>query len=409
MPNDTPSWVQNLLPAKPTVPLTEQLRASAGALAGLAMSAALSMLLLGSAGVWLIAPMGASAVLLFCLPGSPLAQPWAVIGGNVVSALVGVACFKLCNGHWMAAPLAGGLAIAAMFALRCLHPPGGAVGLTAVLAGPAVHAMGFQFALLPVALNSCLMVAAALAVNNLSGKRYPHPQRSALDNPHATGDVVPSARLGFQREDLDEVLAHYGQVLDVSRDDLENIILATEAHAYTRRFGVITCGTIMSTHALTAEFSTELGEAWRMMRYHQVHAMPVLNRARRVIGMVAQGDFLRYSDLDDFRTLGARLRQLILRTRHTHSDKPEVVGQIMSTNVSSAFVHTPIVELVPLMANSGLHHIPVIDAERRFAGIVTQSDVIAALVQSRLSEPQSEPLSDAPVPARQSAQPGPKR
>ncbi|WP_426100882.1 HPP family protein [Massilia sp. TSP1-1-2] len=403
MPNDIPSWLQNLLPAKPTVPLSEQLRAVAGALCALATAAGLSMLWLGSAGVWLIAPMGASAVLLFCLPGSPLAQPWAVFGGNVVSALAGVACYKLCGGHWLAAPLAGAAAIGAMFALRCLHPPGGAVGLTAVLAGPAVHAMGFQFALLPVALNSALMVLAALAFNNLSGKRYPHPQRSVLENPHATGDVVPSARLGFQREDLDDVLAHYGQVLDVSRDDLENIILATEAHAYSRRFGVITCGAIMSTHALTAEFSTELGEAWRMMRYHQVHAIPVLNRARRVIGMVSQGDFLRYSDLDDFRTLGARLRQLIVRTRHTHSDKPEVVGQIMSTHISSAFVDTPIVELVPLMANSGLHHIPVIDAERRFAGIVTQSDVIAALVQSRLAEP----LGDGPPAARPSARPVP--
>jgi CBS domain-containing membrane protein len=260
------------------------------------------------------------------------------------------------------------------------------VALTAVLAGPAVHALGFGFALLPVALNSALMVAAALAFNKVSGKRYPHPQRSLLDNAHATGDVAPSARLGFQRADLDEVLAHYGEVLDVSRDDLENIILATEAHAYSRRFGVITCGAIMSTHALTAEFSTELGEAWRMMRYHQVQAIPVLNRARRVIGMVSQGDFLRYSDLDDFRTLGARLRQLIMRTRHTHSDKPEVVGQIMSKQVSSAQVDTPIAALVPLMANSGLHHIPVLDAERRFAGMVTQSDVIAALFQNRLAE-----------------------
>ena len=386
--NNMPSWLQDLLPAKPTVPLSEQWRASAGALVALAISATLSLLWLGSAGVWLIAPMGASAVLLFCLPGSPLAQPWAVIGGNVVSALVGVACFKLCGATWLAAPLAGGLSIAAMFMLRCLHPPGGAVALTAVLAGPAVHALGFEFALLPVALNSALMVGAALVVNKLSGKRYPHPQGSKLENPHATGDVIPSARLGFQREDLDEVLAEYGQVLDVSRDDLENIILATEAHAYSRRFGVVTCGAIMSTQALTAEFSTELGEAWRMMRYHQVHALPVLNRARRVIGMVSQGDFLRYSDLDDFRTLGARLRQLIVRTRHTHSDKPEVVGQIMSSKVSFAFLDTPIVELVPLMANSGLHHIPVIDAERRFAGIVTQSDVLAALVQSRLSETQ---------------------
>ncbi len=407
MPKDSYSWLHDLLPAKPSVPRAEQVRASIGALAGLSLAAALSMLWLGAQDAWLIAPMGASAVLLFCLPASPLAQPWAVIGGNLLSALVGVACFKACGGHWLAAPLAGGLAIGAMFALRCLHPPGGAVALTAVLAGPAVHALGYQFALLPVGLNSALMVVAALVFNNLSGRRYPHPQRSAMDNPHATGDVVPSARLGFQREDLDEVLAHYGQVLDVSRDDLENIILATEAHAYARRFGVVTCGAIMSTHALTAQFSTELGEAWRTMRYHQVEAMPVLNRARRVIGMVSQGDFLRYSDLDDFRTLGARLRQLIRRTGHTHSEKPEVVGQIMSTDISAAFLDTPIVELVPLMANSGLHHIPVLDAERRFAGIVTQSDIIAALVQSRLSEGGAGGVSGTLAPARPTTTPVP--
>ena len=379
-------WLRQLLPTANTASYAEQCRASAAALAGLGLAAWLSVLWVGPAGLWLVAPMGASAVLLFCLPGSPLAQPWPVIAGNCVSALVGVACVKLFGAGLWSAPLAGGLAIAAMFALRCLHPPGGAVALTAVLAGPSVHALGFTFALLPVALNSALMVGAALLINNLTGRRYPHAQRSVLENQHATLDTAPTARLGFQREDLDEVLKRYDQVLDVSRDDLEQIILATETHAYARRFGVITCGAIMSKDVITAEYATELGEAWRAMRYHHVHAMPVLNRARRVIGMVAQSDFLSYSDLDDFRTLGARLRNLLRRTRHTHSDKPEVVGQIMTEAVKGAYVDTPIVDLVPLMANSGLHHIPVSDREDRFAGIVTQSDVIAALYQSRLSE-----------------------
>ena len=342
---------------------------------------------MGNAAVWLIAPMGASAVLLFCLPGSPLAQPWPVIGGNLVSALVGVSCVKLFGLGVLTAPLAGGLAIGAMFALRCLHPPGGAVALTAVLAGPAIQAMDYEFALVPVALNSSLMVGAALLVNNLTGRRYPHTQHSLLDNKHETKDAAPTARLGFQREDLDDVLSHYNQVLDVSRDDLENIILATEAHAYQRRFGVITCGAIMSKDVISAEYETELGEAWRSMRYHHVHAMPVLNPAGRVVGMVAQSDFLRHADLDDFRTLGARLRNLLRRTRADHPDKPQVIGQIMTEAVQGAYVDTPIVELVPLMANAGLHHIPVLDREERFAGIVTQSDVIAALYQSRLSEP----------------------
>jgi len=387
MPQQVLAWLASLLPSANTAGVREQVRASAGALFALALTAWLCLQWLGPDGAWLIAPMGASAVLLFCLPASPLAQPWAVVGGNVVSALIGVACARLVPDPALAAPLAGGLAIAAMFALRCLHPPGGAVALTAVLAGPAVHALGFGFALVPVALNSALMVGAALVYNKLSGRRYPHAQRSPLHNPHLTGDAAPTARLGFTRDDLDAVLKSYGQVLDVSRDDLEDIILATEAQAYARRFGIITCGAIMSRHGVTAEYATELDEAWRTLRHHRLHAMPVLNRARRVIGMVAQSDFLRHSDLDEYRTLGARLRELIRRSGLTHSDKPEVVGQIMTAPVVSARLDTPIVELVSLMANSGLHHIPVLDAEQRFAGIVSQSDLLAALVQARLAEP----------------------
>src|SRR5258706_10586585 len=91
----------------------------------------------------LVAPMGASAVLLFAVPASPLAQPWSIIGGNLVSATVGVACAALIGNPVHAAALAVAVAVGAMFALRCIHPPSGAVALTAGLGGPAGHAMGF--------------------------------------------------------------------------------------------------------------------------------------------------------------------------------------------------------------------------------------------------------------------------
>jgi CBS domain-containing membrane protein len=330
--------------------------------------------------------MGASAVLIFCVPASPLAQPWAVVGGNLVSAAIGVACASLVDDQMLAAGLAGCLAIAAMFALRCLHPPSGAVALTAVLGGPAIHAAGYQFILMPVALNSVLLVATALFFNNATGRRYPHLQHAPHQTVHETNDIAPTARLGFTSEDLDAVLQRYNQVLDVSRDDLESIFLQTEMHAYRRRFGVITCADIMSKDVVTLEFATELDEAWRLMRHHHVHALPVLNRSRRVIGIVSQSDFLRQSGLDEYHTIGERLRRFIRRTRTTHSDKPEVVGQIMTERVKTARNTTPIVELVPLMADSGLHHLPVVDDENRFVGIVTQSDLIAALYESRLAE-----------------------
>jgi CBS domain-containing membrane protein len=229
------------------------MRAVAGALVGLLLTAGLSMQLLGTAvlPLALVAPMGASAVLLFCVPASPLAQPWSVIGGNTVSALVGVVCARAIGNPLLAAPLAGALAILVMFLLRCLHPPSGAVALTTVLGGPAVHAAGFGFAFVPVCLNSALIVLVALVFNNLTGRRYPHTQQSMLQNVHATRDPVPTARVGFTKEDLDAALARYGQVLDISRDDLEAILLETEAQAYGRRFGIVTCGAIMSKDAVT--------------------------------------------------------------------------------------------------------------------------------------------------------------
>jgi CBS domain-containing membrane protein len=380
-------WLRPFLPQPNTVPRAERMRAVAGALLGLLLVGAASLVLTGSGSVAaaLVAPMGASAVLLFCVPASPLAQPWAVIGGNTIAALIGVACARLIDAPLLAAPLAAGLAILAMFMLRCLHPPSGAVALTAVLGGPAVHAAGFMFALVPVGLDSVLIVAAALAFNNLTGRRYPHSQQSALKNVHATADPVPTARLGFAKEDLDAALVRYGQVLDVSRDDLEHILFETEMQAYGRRFGVITCGEIMSKDAVTLEPGTPLAEAWRLMRRHHLHALPVLRRDRRVAGIIAQSDFLHHAGLDELRGVAERLRELAGIVFGYRSDRPEVVAQIMTTHVTTVRDSEPIAELVPVMANSGLHHIPVVDGAGLFVGIVSQSDLLAALYESRLA------------------------
>ena len=378
--------LKSLLPARSNTSQRERFRASAGALAALLITSFAAHLLLGDQAGWLVAPMGASAVLLFCLPASPLAQPWSVVGGNVVSGLVGAACVQYFGTGALSAALATPLAIAAMFALRCLHPPGGATALMAVIGGPAIHALGYRFALGPVLVDSLLMVAVAIAYNNLTGKRYPHMQQLAHPNPHATRDAVPTVRLGFRPEDLDAVLRQYNQVLDISRDDLEELFLKTEMRAYQRRFGVITCGDIMSKDVVTAEFATPLAQAWKQMRSHRIAALPVLNRARRVIGIVTSSDFISHGRLDDYQGMRRQLREFLRPSGTTHSEKPEVVGQIMVTRPRTARVDTPITELVPLMADSGFHHIPVIDHEERFAGIVTQSDVVAALYESSLAE-----------------------
>ena len=107
-----------------------------GAGLGIGLTGWLSHLLnLPSPLTWIVAPMGASAVLVFGVPASPLAQPWAVVGGNTLSALVAVTCMHIAGPVNLAAAAAVALAIAVMFATRSLHPPGGATALLIVLSG----------------------------------------------------------------------------------------------------------------------------------------------------------------------------------------------------------------------------------------------------------------------------------
>ena len=126
----------------------------------------------GSAG--LVASMGASAVLLFAVPHGPLSQPWAVFGGHLVSAVIGVACAKLIAQPMMSGAVAVGLAIGAMHYLRCIHPPGGATALTAVAGGDAVHALGFHYVMTPVLLNVLVILSVAIVFNfPFAWRRYP--------------------------------------------------------------------------------------------------------------------------------------------------------------------------------------------------------------------------------------------
>jgi len=375
--------IKALIPAPVTANSTERLRACAGALLGILLTGLITRAVLGSTSALplLIAPMGASAVLLFGVPSSPLAQPWSIIGGNLVAALIGVSSWKIFHDPLMSGAFAVSIAIGAMFALRCLHPPSGAVALTAVLGGPSIHALGFGFALAPVLANSAALLAVALAFNNISGRPYPHR------HPPAKSPESPPERLGFVAADLDAVLRDYNQVLDIDRDDLQSLFQQAEAHAYRRRMGEITIGDIMTRHVITAEFGTELQDAWSLMRQHRIKALPVIDRARRVVGIITQVDFMKQVDLDVYPSFDKRLKALIRRTASMSSDKPEVVGQLMSHPVQTAHADMHLVTLVPLLSGGGHSHIPVIDDERRLVGIVTQSDMVAALYQGRLAEP----------------------
>ena len=381
-------WMAGFIPGPMTVSRLERLRACSGALVGILLTGLVTRLVLGPSAAlpFLVAPMGASAVLLFALPASPLAQPWSIIGGNLVSAAVGVTCAKYIGDPIFAAALAISLAIGAMFVLRCIHPPSGAVALTAVLGGPAIAAQGYHFLLAPIGINSLILLSVALLFNNATRHRYPHSNQLAHSNAHLTADPPPGDRLGFTPADLEYVLKHYNEVLDVSRDDLASLLMQTEMHAYRRRLGEVTCADIMSRDVVTVEFGTDLSEAWKLLQHHRVKALPVTDRVRRVIGIVTLHDFIRHAGLEAHEGFGARLKHFLQPVLRSHSEKPEVVGQIMSRNVRSATDSMHIVELVPMLAEYGADHIPIIDHERRLVGIVTNSDLVAGLYRGRLAD-----------------------
>ncbi|MGS0743733.1 HPP family protein [Glaciimonas sp. GG7] len=381
-------WLEGFVPGPVPVSQLERLRACCGAMIGILLTGLVTRWTLGASAPlpMLVAPMGASAVLLFALPASPLAQPWSIIGGNLVSAAVGVTCAMLIDDPILAAALAVAIAIGAMLALRCLHPPSGAVAITAVLGGPIIHAEGYRFLLAPIGINSLLLLAVALLFNNLTRHRYPHSARQANNNTHRTQDQAPSDRLGFTPADLDVVLKNYNEVLDVSRDDLETLLLQTEMQAYRRRLGEISCADIMSRDVMTVEFGTDLQQAWQLLHQHNIKALPVLDRARRVIGIVTLLDFMRHAELDAYDNFDSKLRQFLRPVLRSHSEKPEVVGQIMTKTVRTAKDSMHIVELVPLMSEYGLHHIPIVNDERRLVGIVSNTDLVVGLYRGRLAD-----------------------
>ncbi len=174
-------------------------------------------------GLYLVAPFGASSVLLFAVPNSPLAQPWSAIVGNTVAALVGVAVCLLVTDPVLRIALAVGLAITATILCRAIHPPAGAVAMTAAMSPDAIAHLGFWFALTPIAVGTVFLVLLATAYARLTGRHYPFRQ---FDDPsgHGTKDRNPTERLGLSEEELTGILERYRQSFNLGVEDLARLI-----------------------------------------------------------------------------------------------------------------------------------------------------------------------------------------
>ena len=374
-----------LIPRPDTVSLQEKLVSGLTGMVAILLVMAVSAQFLAPADLpWVVASMGASAVLLFAVPHGPLSQPWNLIGGHLISAAIGISIAQLVPETISAAALAVGLAISVMYITRCLHPPGGATALTAVVGGPSIQALGYQYMVTPILLNIVVMLAWALLVNNLiRNRRYPESLQRPATGSGAQRSVPPSA-LDIAPGDLEYAMREMGEYVDVSVSDLRSLIELTASHAAQREIGDLRCRDIMVADPRSVDYDTRSDEVWALMATLKVRGIPVVDRRRQVIGIVTVADFLRHIKGPDEHSPGARLKRFLTRSTGDTTDKPEYAGHLMNKNPITVTEDQPVMELFPIYLSHGVHHLPVVDGDGRLTGMLTPKDLLRALYSQLL-------------------------
>lgn len=257
-------------------------RAAIGACLGIFVSAVFCRELYGiDITLHLLGPVGASAVLLFAVSTGALAQPWAILGSYLIAALVALLSIRLLGNTVNAASLAVCSSILLMCVLRCLHPPAAAVAICIVTSKNELSPMGLQV-LGPVMLNAVCLLAGALIYNNLTRVRYPKAQASELPAP----EQAPLNSDGFNAEDLDKALEEMGEFVDVSREDLEEILHKTEAHALRRNRSDIDAARILSRSTQSLSLEHSMADAMKMLAKNDSKYLPVLDGDKKVVGII---------------------------------------------------------------------------------------------------------------------------
>jgi len=335
--------------------LGERLVSCLGALVGICLTGIVCAVLFGSQPELplIVAPMGASAVLLFAVPASPLAQPWPIIGGNTISAFVGVMATYLVADASLSIGLAVGLAILLMSLTRSLHPPGGAAALTAVIGGAAVTKAGFWFPLVPVAVNSILLVGLGMVFHRLVGRQYPHRAATPPSNVHKTADPPAPLRAGFNDQDIDAAIASLNETLDIGRADIEALLREVERQALLRQQGEMTCADIMSRDVVTVRTDASPDEARHLLLEHDVRTLPVLDSQGNLAGTVG------------LRELAGNRAQDMLPISLAATARPgdKAIG------------------LLSRLTDGTTHAVVIVGDDGKLAGIISQTDLLATLAR----------------------------
>ncbi|MGA0616138.1 HPP family protein [Paracoccus sp. KR1-242] len=387
MPTPMTHFLRAVGPAVPHASPREAVRAGFGAILGL-LAAGLFLLAPSvdiRLGLYLIAPFGATSVLVFAAPNSPLAQPWSAIMGNVVAALVGIATCMVIADPVIRVSVAVGLAITAMILIRALHPPGGAVAMTAALSPEATLKLGWYFALAPVACGTIALVLVAVVYARLTGRRYPFRQFEEK-NAHGTEDLDPIKRIGLSEGELVTILERYNQTMNLGVADLARLIGAAEMVMASHHGAGSTAADIMARDLVSVTSETPLFEVADLFRRHGFTSLPVVRGQDEFLGIIFQIHLIRRVGESSprrpggFRTAMARL---------TGRSSPARAWEIMETRIPRATPQTPIAALLPLMAEGHCEAVPVLE-DHRIVGIVTRTDIIAALAHQSAQDQQEQ-------------------
>lgn len=216
---------------------------AAGGLIGILAVLWVSHALLGDhVGALTVASMGASAVLLFAAPHGALSQPWPVVGGHLISAVVGVTCAQWIPEPMLAASVAVAASIGLMYWLRCLHPPGGATALFAVMGGAPILSLGYGYLFVPVLLNVVVLLIVAVLFNYpFAWRRYPQAWWRETVEAKAQLEALASGETErmIPHSDLVYALSQLDTFIDVSEDDLQRIYALALGHAHAPASGAL--------------------------------------------------------------------------------------------------------------------------------------------------------------------------
>ncbi|MFV1872125.1 MAG: HPP family protein [Oleiphilus sp.] len=335
----------------------------------------------------MLASMGASVVILFAAYSSPLAQPWSFVGSHFLAAFIGVSCSRWIEPLWLAGAASVSITLFAMLRLHCLHPPGGATALVPVLGGDAVHELGYQILLMPVLLNVLVLLFLSWGINSCLKRRYPYKSKPLPgESAQKLFDDKAIERAGVSELDVRGALNQFDTYLDISENDLNKIYRIAEANSRQRDRLSPFCRDLMSRDLVTVKPNTSQARAWKLLEKHKLKVIPVVDGRQRLKGIVTLVDFLKLSGIRPVNMEAAksargrainRLRQMTLGTGKTNI----LVKDIMSQNALTARKDQRLLELIPEVCDAELHHLPVVDDQHRLVGIITATDLLAALYQ----------------------------